>query len=59
MFSTESIIARTETFQINPESPYKIETEEQELNGVTLRIPKGSILFDPGDPSEQESNNDS
>lgn len=59
MFSTGSIIARTETFQINPESPYKIETEEQELNGVTLRIPKGSILFDPGDPSEQESNNDS
>ena len=46
-------------FEVGPESPYKIETEEQELNGVTLRVPKGSMLFDPDDPSEQKDDNDS
>jgi hypothetical protein len=46
-------------FEVGPESPYKIETEEQELNGVILRVPKGSILFDPDDPSEQKDDDDS
>ena len=46
-------------FEVGLESPYKIETEEQELNGVTLRVPKGSILFDPDDPSEQKDDDDS
>ena len=45
-------------FEVSPNSPYKVETEEQELNGVTLRIPKGAILFDPDDPSEQKYEDD-
>ena len=38
-------------FEAAPDSPHKIETEEQELNGVKRIIPKGTILFDPDDPS--------
>ena len=45
-------------FEVSPNSPYKVETEEQELNGVTLRIPKDAILFDPDDPSEQKYEDD-
>ena len=45
-------------FYVSPKS-CKIETEEQEYNGVKFRIPKGAILFDPDEPSEQEDNGDS
>ena len=44
-------------FEVNPDSPCKIETEEKEYNGVKFRIPKGAILFDPDEPSDQEDNN--
>lgn len=46
-------------FEVGPESPYKIETEEQEYNGVKFMIPKGAELFDPDEPSEQNSDNSS
>ena len=46
-------------FNVSSKSPYKIETEEQEHNGVKFIIPKGAILFDPDEPSEQEDNGDS
>lgn len=46
-------------FEVSPDSPYKIETEEQEHNGVNFTIPKGATLFDPDEPSEQEDNGDS
>jgi len=46
-------------FEVSYDSPYKIETEEQEYNGVKFRIPKGAILFDPDEPSEQKDDNDS
>ena len=42
-------------FDVSPKS-CKIETEEQEYNGVKFRIPKGAILFDPDELSEQEDN---
>lgn len=38
-------------FNVSSKSPYKIETEEQEHNGVNFIIPKGTELFDPDDPS--------
>ena len=38
-------------FEVSHNSPYKIETEEQEHNGVKFIIPKGTELFDPDDPS--------
>ena len=38
-------------FKVSSESPYKIETEEQEHNGVKFIIPKDTELFDPDDPS--------
>ena len=38
-------------FEADPESPYKIETEEQEHNGIKFIIPKDTELFDPDDPS--------
>ena len=37
-------------FEVSYDSPYKIETEEQEHNGVKFIIPKGAVLFDPDDP---------
>ena len=46
-------------FEVSYDSPYKIETEEQEHNGVNFTIPKGATLFDPDDLSEQEDNGDS
>ena len=46
-------------FEVSPDSPYKIETEEKEYNGVKFRIPKGAILFDPDGSSEQKDDNDS
>ena len=45
-------------FKVSHNSPYKIETEEQEHNGVKFIIPKGTELFDPDEPSKQ-GNNDS
>lgn len=38
-------------FEASHNSPYKIDTEEQEHNGVKFIIPKGAELFDPDDPS--------
>ena len=46
-------------FEVSHHSPYKIETEEQEHNGIKFTIPKGAELFDPDKPSEQEDNDDS
>ena len=34
-------------FEVSHDSPYKIETEEQEHNGVKFIIPKGTELFEP------------
>ena len=34
-------------FEVSPDSPCIIETEEQEYNGIKFIIPKGTILFDP------------
>ena len=45
------------SFGIDPYSPCKIEIEEQEHNGTKFIIPKGTILFDPDELSEQEDNN--
>ena len=42
------------SFGVDPDSPCKIETEEQEHNGVKFIIPKGTELFDPGEPSKSE-----
>ena len=42
-------------FDVSPKS-CKIETEEQEHNGTKFIIPKGTILFDPDELSEQEDN---
>ena len=39
-------------FEVSPDSPCIIETEEQEYNGVKFMIPKGTELFDPDEPSE-------
>ena len=46
-------------FEVSYDSPYKIETREQEHNGIKFIIPKDAELFDPDEPSEQEDNNDS
>ena len=46
-------------FNVSSKSPYKIETEEQELNGTKHIIPKDAELFDPDESSEQEDNDDS
>ena len=45
------------SFGVDPDSPCKIEIEEQEHNGTKFIIPKGTILFDPDELSEQEDNN--
>ena len=34
-------------FEVSPDSPYKIETEEKEYNGAKFIIPKGTELLDP------------
>ena len=34
-------------FEVSPDSPYKIETEEKEYNETKFIIPKGAELFDP------------
>jgi len=45
------------SFGVDPDNPCKIEIEEQEHNGTKFIIPKGTILFDPDELSEQEDNN--
>ena len=46
-------------FEVSHGSPYKIETEEQEYNGVKFIIPKGTELFDPDEPSDLEDDDES
>ena len=46
-------------FEVSYDSPYKIETEEQEHNGVKFIIPKGTELFDPDEPSDLEDDDES
>ena len=45
------------SFGVDPDSSCKIEIEEQEHNGTKFIIPKGTMLFDPNELSEQEDNN--
>ena len=47
------------SFGVNPDSPCKIEIEEQEHNGVKFIIPKGTELFDPDEPSDLEDDDES
>ena len=46
-------------FEVSPDSPYKIETEEKEYNETKFIIPKGTELFDPDKPSDLEDDNES
>ena len=39
-------------FDVTPDSPYKIETKEEEYNGIKFTIPEEAELFDPDIPSE-------
>ena len=39
-------------FEVSPNSPYKIETREQEHNGIKFVIPEDAELFDLDEPSE-------
>ena len=39
-------------FKVSHNSPYKIETREQEHNGIKFVIPEDAELFDPDEPSE-------
>ena len=41
-------------FEVSSDSPYKVETKEQEHNGVKFVIPKGTELFDPDEHSGQK-----
>ena len=54
---SHKIAPESYSFGVDPDSPCKIEIEEQEHNGTKFIIPKGTILFDPDEPSEQEDNN--
>ena len=45
-------------FEVSNNSPYKIETEEQENKGVKFIIPKGTELFDPDEPSDLEDDDE-
>ena len=45
-------------FEVSPDSPYKIETWEQEHNGVKFIIPKDTELFDPDKSYDLEDNED-
>ena len=40
------------SFDVTPDSPYKIETKEEEYNGIKFTIPEEAELFDPNIPSE-------
>ena len=46
-------------FEVSYDSPYKIETWEQEHNDVKFIIPKDTELFDPDDPSDLEDDDES
>ena len=46
-------------FEVSHNSPYRIDTEEQEHNGVKFIIPKGTELFDPDEPSDLEDDDES
>ena len=46
-------------FNVYSKSPYRIEIEEQEHNGVKFIVPKGTELFEPDEPPELDDNNDS
>ena len=46
-------------FEASDNSRYKIETEEKEYDEAKFIIPKGTELFDPDEPSEQNSDNSS
>ncbi len=46
-------------FKVSHNSPYKIETKEQEHKGIKFIIPKDAELFDPDEPSEQGNNDGS
>ena len=48
-----NFVVSSNSRQIPPENP------QPERNGIKFTIPKGAILFDPDDPSEQEDNDDS
>ena len=54
---SHKIAPESYSFGVDPDSPCKIEIEEQEHNGTKFIIPKGTILFDPNELSEQEDNN--
>lgn len=41
-------------FDVTSDSPYKIETKEEEYNGIKFTIPEEAELFDPDIPSEYE-----
>ena len=43
-------------FEVSDNSRYKIETEEKEYDEAKFIIPKGTELFDPDEPSEQDNN---
>ena len=46
-------------FEVSDNGRYKIETKEQEHNGIKFVMPKGAELFDPDEPSEQGNNDGS
>lgn len=46
-------------FNTSSDSPYKIETEEKEYDGVKFIIPKDAELFDPDEPSDLEDDDES
>ena len=54
---SHKIAPESYSFGVDPDSPCKIEIEEQEHNGTKFIIPKGTIMFDPDELSEQEDNN--
>ena len=57
VLGSHKVAPESYSFGVDPDSPCKIEIEEQERNGTKFIIPKGTILFDPDELSEQEDNN--
>ena len=45
---------RNYNFEVSDYSPYKIDTKEQEYNGIKFIIPKDAELFDPDIPHNQD-----
>ena len=56
---SHKVAPKSYSFGVNPDSPCKIEIEEQEHNGVKFIIPKGTELFDPDEPSDLEDDDES